>query len=196
MESNQAKHKKPYIKPVDYVKSLMSILENGEPIVKKKRVVLRLRKTILNNQLQEFFIEQYGEDTLSFVLETAEKFMKYQNMNEFEAKPTTHGTDKDRNAWLRWFDKTYGIDGERPMEEEWYKVMRAAAKSVNFTEVKAKSKSKSIFFLNGFSECCKVANIGSYHEPPKKKRNGNYSRGSYSQDTRKEWGSVFKPARG
>lgn len=194
MESNQIKRKKSKERCADDVKRLVSAIENGVPAAKLKGELLRLRNLILDNQLQDFVIEKCGKDSLLFILETAQKFRKYKSKNEDEDKHESLGTNRDREKWLKWFRGIYGLNGKTPMEEKQYEAFLTAASYINFSELLVASKTDIQFHQNGLADCYSVAKREKLLPSPKKKSSND--KNDHSQDTRKEWGSVFKPARG
>ena len=179
---------------VDDVNSLLNALENGVPIEELKSEILRLHHVIVDGHMQDIVIEGCGKNRLLKVLRKAHSL---RSKDEKQQKPSSPGINTDRHKWLKWFRGIYGFNGKRYMTEVVYDAIVRAASSVDFTEILTNSKTPDQFHQNGLAECNSIAkNENFYQAPPKKRVPKSYVSKSSPQITRKDWGSVFRPARG
>lgn len=179
---------------VDDMKQLISALESGVSIEELKSEVLRLYHVIVDGHLQDIVIEGCGKKKLLNVLKKARNL---RSKAEKQQKPASPGINTDRHKWLKWFRGLYGFNGKIYMKEEVYDAIQIAASSVDFTDLLAKSKTDDQFHQNGLAECYNIAQREKFYQsPPKKRVPKPYVSKSSPQITRKDWGSIFRPARG
>ena len=192
---------------VDDVKRLLQAKENGVPHEELVDEIKRLCRVIIDGCMQDAVIEGCGKHNLLSVLRWGRKATggvgnksKKKSKGKKKNRPAPPGEAKDRVKWLRWYRAMYGINGKNEISAELYYAIMVAASSVNFTEILSTAKTEMHFHQNGLAECYSVArkqdpNIS--YEPPKEERRKKYNpKPSYSQITKKEWGSLYKPARG
>ena len=178
----------------DDVKKLIKAMESGIPMEELNSEILRLHHVIVDGHMQDLVIEKCGKNDLLLVLKKARNLRK---KDEKQQKHTLPGINTDRHKWLKWFRGKFGINGEMYMTEEVYEAIQIAASSVDFTELLTNSKTISQFYQNGLAECYKIAERENFYQsPPKKRVLKNYVTKSSPHVTRKEWGSLYKPARG
>lgn len=179
---------------VDDVNRLIDALNNGVPIEELRTEILRLHHVIVDGHLQDVVIQECGKNNLLSVLKKARKL---RGTAVKQNKPMSPGVNTDRHKWLKWFRGVYGFNGKSSMSEEIYDAIQIAASSVDFTEILTNSKTADQFHQNGLAECYSLAKRENfYREPPKKRSPKPYVSKSSPQVTRKDWGSIFRPARG
>ena len=179
---------------IDDVNRLTDALNNGVPIEELRTEILRLHHVIVDGHLQDIVIQECGKNKLLSVLRKARNLRSKEIKQQ---KPASPGVNTDRHKWLKWFRGVYGFNGKSSMPEEIYDAIQIAASSVDFTDILTNSKTADQFHQNGLAECYSIAKRENfYRESPKKRVPKPYVTKSSPHVTKKDWGSIFRPARG
>lgn len=184
--STQASTK--HIEIVEEVKRIIQAKENGSTIEEMKYYIMRLRHLIVSKKLQNRIINECGRESLLWILYKAKNMSKsYDSLNSTL-----------RNSWLKWFKENYDAIRKSHLKEtsDKEKIQRTSG-FVDFVEIMVSSESENSFFLNGLKKCESVAKTKHFYSSPKPRiESKTYVMKTSPLDTRKAWGSPYRPARG
>lgn len=177
-----------HLKTIEEVKRIIEAKENGSTVEEMKYYILRLRHLIVSKKLQNRIINECGRENLLWIL--------------YKAKKMCHSRDSLnstlRNSWVKWFKENYDELRKSHLKETSYneKIQRTSG-FVDFVEIMESSESENSFFLNGLKKCESVAKTKHFYSAPKQRNESKtYVMKVSPLDTRKAWGSLFRPARG
>ncbi|MCR4849574.1 MAG: hypothetical protein K5920_12090 [Bacteroidales bacterium] len=177
-----------HLNTIEEVKRLIEAKENGSTVEELKYDILRLRQIIVSNKLQSKIINECGRENLLWILYKAKK---YSNSRDSLNRTL-------RDSWVKWFKENYETLRNSHLKEPPYneKIQRTAG-FVDFVEIMESSESENSFFLNGLKKCESVAKTKHFYSAPKQRNeNKTYVMKASPLDTRKAWGSPYRPARG
>lgn len=177
-----------HLNTIEEVKRLIEAKENGNTVEELKYDILRLRHIIVSKKLQNRIINECGRENLLWILYKAKKISK--------SRDSLNRTLRD--SWVKWFKENYEALRNSHLKETPYneKIQRTAG-FVDFIEIMASSETENCFFLNGLKKCESVAKTKHFYRAPKQRNeNKTYVMKASPLDTRKAWGSLYKPARG
>lgn len=177
-----------HLNTIEEVKRLIEAKENGSTVEELKYDILRLRHVIVSNKLQSKIINECGRENLLWILYKAKK---YSNSRDSLNRTL-------RDSWVKWFKENYEALRNSHLKETPYneKIQRTAG-FVDFVEIMESSESENSFFLNGLKKCESVAKTKHFYSAPKQRNeNKTYVMKASPLDTRKAWGSPYRPARG
>ena len=177
-----------HLNTIEEVKRLIEAKENGSTVEELKYDILRLRHIIVSNKLQSKIINECGRENLLWILYKAKK---YSNSRDSLNRTL-------RDSWVKWFKENYETLRNSHLKEPPYneKIQRTAG-FVDFVEIMESSESENSFFLNGLKKCESVAKTKHFYSAPKQRNeNKTYVMKASPLDTRKAWGSPYRPARG
>lgn len=177
-----------HLKTIEEVKRIIEAKENGSTVEELKYYILRLRHLIVSNRLQNKIINECGRENLLWILYKAKKISK--------SRDSLNRTLRD--SWVKWFKENYDALRKSHLKESPYneKIQRTAG-FVDFVEIMESSETENSFFLNGLKKCESVAKTKHFYSAPRQTNESKtYVMKSSPLDTRKAWGSPYKPARG
>lgn len=191
---------------VEDVKRLIEAWEKGQSDDQFKNELNRLYHVIIDGQMEEVVRDECGEEILKKVLGMAcKKRRRKKKENEriislsdkTKKKKEINDSNKEKELWLRWFRRVYGMNGKSSMSDKLYNAILTAAEDLDFVALSRSCKSDVQFHQNGLSECYKIAKSNNFYKTTtKKSARKNYSLQGSPYITRKDWGSLFRPARG
>lgn len=193
------------------VKRLIEAWEKGQSDDQFNNELNRLYHVIVDGQMEEVVIEGCGKENLKRVLGMArEKRKREKRENERnislsdktkkkkeKKRKEIKDSNKEKERWLRWFRRVYGMNGKSSMSDKLYNAILTAAEDLDFDALRRSCKSDVQFHQNGLSDCYKIAKSNNFYKTTTNKRvRKNYSLQGSPYITRKDWGSLFRPARG
>lgn len=201
---------------VDDVKRLLQAKENGVPHEELVDEIKRLCRVIIDGCMQDAVIEGCGKEGLKMVLGLARSIRRREKKKEDKRWLSGKG-DSDykrldnalRNKWLEWFKRKFGSTVKNKTEKQLYEALMMAANYLNFVELQETCISEAQFYQNGLGHCFQIAknlNFIKLKPPTSKKKSTPKNRRKKTQNsyltsgsphvTKKDWGSLYKPARG
>jgi len=177
-----------HLKTIEGVNRIIEAKEKGSTVEELKYDILRLRHLIVSNKLQNRIINECGRENLLWILYKAKKISK--------SRDSLNRTLRD--SWIKWFKENYDELSKSYLKGTSHneKILRTAG-FVDFIEIMESSETENCFFLNGLKKCESVAKTKHFYSAPKQRNeNKTYVMKASPHDTRKTWGSLYKPARG
>lgn len=201
---------------VEDVKKLMEAKASGQTREQLKGEIIRLHRVIVEGHLQGAVIEGCGKEGLKMVLGLARSIRRREKKKEDKQWLSGKG-DSDykkldntlRTKWLAWFKRKFGSTVKNKTEKQLYDALMKAANYLNFVELQEACISEAQFYQNGLGHCFQIAKNLNFiklktpatkkESTPKKRRNNtqdSYLTSGSPHVTKKDWGSLYKPARG
>jgi hypothetical protein len=201
---------------VEDVKKLMEAKATGKTREQLKSEIIRLHRVIVESHLQGVVIEGCGKEGLKMVLGLA-RSIRRREKKKGDKKWLSGKGDSDykkldnalRNKWLEWFKRKFGSTVKNKTEKQLYEALMMAANYLNFVELQEACISEAQFYQNGLGHCFQIAknlNFIKLKPPTSKKKSTPKNRRKKTQNsyltsgsphvTKKDWGSLYKPARG